>query len=224
MCVLVCVCVCTRLRVCCRWQQLLPTTAAVLHVLTITEVGVVAVQRQQGNAADGAVPPAPQERASAAPAEAATAEPAAAAAGQEMGVALGQLVPGVAAATAENGILLFSSSSKSSSTYFGRPVATADAFGGPGALGAQGAPAGWFFRSALLGRVDEFGTVHVTGCTYSLAQQQPLQRPLQQRLQQWQWGLPRMERLIEGYVHKVPISGKEWGNYHAKKRHWKRMF
>lgn len=195
-----------------------------LHVLTITEVGVVAVQRQQGNAADGAVPPAPLERASAALAEAATAEPASAAAGQEMGIALGQLVPGVAAATAENGILLFSSSSSSSSTYFGRPVATADAFGGPAALGARGAPAGWFFRSALVGRVDEFGMVHVTGCTYSLAQQQPLQRPLQQRLQQWQWGLPRMERLIEGYVHKVPISGKEWGNYHAKKRNWKRMF
>ncbi|CDJ47641.1 hypothetical protein, conserved [Eimeria brunetti] len=197
------------------WQLLLPAVAVVQHVLTLTEVGAVAVQQQRGIAATGTVPHTQQR------AEAAAAAAAAGTEGQAEGVPVGCLLPGVAAVTAADGALLFSSSS-GSNMYFERPVATEKAFGAPEALGAPGGPPGRYFRSPLLGCVDACGEVRVLGCTYSSEQQ--LQRPLQQRLQQWQWTLPRMERLIEGYVHKVPISGKEWGNYHAKKRNWKRIF
>ncbi|CDI84719.1 hypothetical protein, conserved [Eimeria praecox] len=191
------------------WQLLLPASAAVQHVLALTEAGVVVAQQQQGSAsALGVVPLTRQQRTIAAEE------------GQAEGIPVGRLLPGVVAMTAEDGVLLFSTNRNS--IYFERPVATAKAFGAPESLGAPGGPPGRYFRSALLGSVDASGEVRVLGCTYS--SEQPLQRPLQQRLQQWQWSLPRMERLIEGYVHKVPITGKEWGNYHAKKRHWKRIF
>ena len=179
----------------------------VQHVLSLTEVGTVALQQQRGLAADGMAPCLSAEE---------TAAAAAAAAIPRAGLPVGQLLPGIAGETAEDGVLLFRSSS-SSSGYLGRPMATAEAFGGE-----KRGPEGAFFRSVLRGSIDASGEVRVLGCIYTAEPE--LQRPLYQRLQQWQWGLPRMERLIEGYVHKVPITGREWGNYHAKKRHWKRIF
>ncbi|KAL8270735.1 hypothetical protein Esti_005337 [Eimeria stiedai] len=188
------------------WQLLLSPAAVVQHALSLPEVGLVAVQQQRGLAAEGDDPKAVAAAAAAAEAE---------------GCVVGQLVPGVSA-LAEEGRLLFSSSS-SSSNYDGRQAATGEAFSGRKEVTCVPGPSP-AFRSALVGTVDEASRqVRVVGCVYTAAE--PLQqRPLQQRLQQWQWGLPRMERLIEGFVHKTPITGKEWGNYHAKKRHWKRIF
>ncbi|XP_026194349.1 uncharacterized protein LOC34619736 [Cyclospora cayetanensis] len=187
-----------------KWlQRLLPATAEVQHAFSVAEVGVVAFQKEKGLATEAA------EQASY------LAKEAAAAAEAEEGVFVGHQMPGTKAEVGDGGVLLFSSNC-SSSGYFGRRVATAEAFGSPkGQFNS-------FFRSAILGEVGPSGEIRVQGSAFSA--EPHVQRPLQQRLQQWQWGLPRMERLIEGYVHKVPITGREWGNYHAKKRHWRRIF
>lgn len=187
----------TRNVVCmCRWRRLLPTTTRVEHLLSLSEMGPVALLQQKGavfcKEEDGT--------------DVATGQ----LDGKSGALFVGELLPGVSASTDQDGILHFQSS-RGSAGYFGRPTATAAYFTEHG------------FASPLVGRLERNRReVWLTGSSQLL--QALGKRPLAERLQQWQWSLPRMERLPEGYVHKVPITGKEWGNYHAKKRNWKRIF
>ncbi|OEH75688.1 hypothetical protein cyc_02970 [Cyclospora cayetanensis] len=116
-----------------KWlQRLLPATAEVQHAFSVAEVGVVAFQKEKGLATEAA------EQASY------LAKEAAAAAEAEEGVFVGHQMPGTKAEVGDGGVLLFSSNC-SSSGYFGRRVATAEAFGSPkGQFNS-------FFRSAILG-------------------------------------------------------------------------